>query len=126
MRTGIRKCSVILLVTVLLVTVNLLPVARAAVIGTDTFLSTQVPAVTEQLQTALQREDVRARLVELGVDPAQAGARVAAMTPAEAQLLQEWIDSLPAGAGALEVIGVVFLVLLILELVGVTNIFHKI
>lgn len=126
MRTGIRKCSVFLLVTVLLVTVNLLPVARAAVIGTDTYLSTQVPAVTEQLQAALQREDVRARLVELGVDPAQAGARVAAMTPAEAQLLQERIDSLPAGAGALEVIGIVFLVLLILELVGVTNIFHKI
>ena len=126
MRTGIRKCSVTLLVTVLLVTVNLLPVARAAVIGTDTFLSTQVPAVTEQLQTALQREDVRARLVELGVDPAQAGARVAAMTPAEAQLLQARSDALPAGAEALEGIGIVFLVLLILELVGVTNIFHKI
>lgn len=126
MRTGIRKCSVILLVTVLLVTVNLLPAARAAVIGTDAVLNARVPAVTDQLQAALQREDVRARLVDLGVDPAQAGARVAAMTPAEAQRLQARIDSLPAGAGALEVIGIVFLVLLILELVGVTNIFHKI
>jgi hypothetical protein len=41
-------------------------------------------------------------------------------------MLRAQIDSLPAGGDAIAVIGVVFLVLLILELVGVTNIFTKI
>ena len=72
------------------------------------------------------RSPFRARLVSLGVDPDQARARVAALTPAEALQLQNRIDALPAGAGALEVIGIVFLILLILELTGITNIFHKI
>jgi hypothetical protein len=104
---------------------TLAPVARAAVIGTDTLLSARPAAVTDQLQAALERDDVRTRLIALGVNPDQARKRVAALTPDEIARLQGRIDSLPAGAGALEVIGVVFLVLLILELVGVTNIFHR-
>ena len=123
---GIWKGAVITLVTVLLVTMSLLPAARAAVIGTDTYLTAQTPTAKEQLQTVLDRDDVRARLVSLGVDPDLARARVAALTPAEALQLQNRIDALPAGAGALEVIGIVFLILLILELTGITNIFHKI
>lgn len=126
MQTGIRKGAVISLIMVLLVTVILLPSAKAAVIGTSTYLAAQAPTVQEQLQTALDRDDVRARLVGLGVDPDQARARVAALTPEEARQLQRHLDTMPAGAGAIEVIGIVFLVLLILELIGVINIFHKI
>jgi len=126
MQTGIRKGTVISLIMVLLVTMSLLPTARAAVIGTGAYLAAQSPTVQEQLQTALERDDVRTRLVSLGVDPDQARARVAALTPEEARQLQRHLDTLPAGAGALEVIGIVFLVLLILELIGVINIFHKI
>lgn len=126
MRTRIRKGTAISLIMALLVTMSLLPTARAAVIGTDTYLAAQTPTIQEQLQTALDRDDVRARLVALGVDPDQARARVAALTPEEARQLQRHLDSLPAGAGALEVIGIVFLVLLILELIGVINIFHRI
>jgi hypothetical protein len=41
-------------------------------------------------------------------------------------LLQGRIADLPAGAGVIEVIGIVFVILLILELIGVTNIFTRI
>jgi hypothetical protein len=51
--------------------------------------------------------------------------RAAALSESELRLIQNKINSLPAGQGALEVIGIVFLVLLILELVGVTNIFNR-
>ena len=50
----------------------------------------------------------------------------ALLTPMEQQLLQQKIADLPAGAGVVEVIGIVFIVLLILELLGVTDIFKKI
>lgn len=39
--------------------------------------------------------------------------------------MQGQVDRLPAGGSALAVIGVVFVVLLILELVGVIDIFKK-
>ena len=51
-------------------------------------------------------------------------ARVAALSTEELRQLKLQIDELPAG-GLLAVIGVVFVVLLILELVGVTNIFNN-
>ena len=125
MRTTILRILAVPLLAVFFVTMTLAPVARAAVIGTDALLSARPVAVSDQLQAALERDDVRARLIALGVNPDQAKKRVAALTPDEIARLQGRIDSLPAGAGALEVIGIVFLVLLILELVGVTNIFHR-
>jgi len=39
--------------------------------------------------------------------------------------LQNHINDLPAGSSALALLGAVFLVLIVLELVGVTNIFSK-
>jgi hypothetical protein len=73
----------------------------------------------------LAQDEVREQLLGLGVDPAQVEARMAAMTDAELRELAAQIDSVPAGAGVIEVIGIVFLVLLILEAVGVIDIFKK-
>jgi hypothetical protein len=64
--------------------------------------------------------------MQLGIDPAVAELRVNALTPSEIAQLQPQLDSLPAGGDALlAIVGVVFVVLIILELVGVTNIFTK-
>lgn len=126
MKTTFMKSAVLSLLVIFLSTVSLMPAAQAGVIGTQSLLSSQSSTVQDQLRAALEREDVRAQLIALGVDPDKAGARVATLTPDEIAKLQNRIADLPAGAGALEVIGIVFLILLILELVGVTNIFHKI
>jgi hypothetical protein len=77
------------------------------------------------VHAALDREAVQAQLVSLGVDPADAKARVAALSDAELQRLDGRLAELPAGAGVIEVVGIVFVVLLILELVGVTDIFKS-
>ncbi len=57
--------------------------------------------------------------------PAQVESRVAALTDSELRTLAGQMADLPAGADALAVIGIVFLVLLILEAVGVIDIFKK-
>ena len=49
----------------------------------------------------------------------------AALSDSELVQLSENIDQAPAGAGVVEVVGIVFIVLIILELVGVTDIFKK-
>jgi len=75
--------------------------------------------------SALAGDEVRRQLAKWGVEPAQIDARVASLTDEELRSLAEKIDTLPAGAGAVEVIGIVFIVLLILELVGVIDIFKR-
>jgi hypothetical protein len=103
------------------------PTVHAATIGSlDYAQATARGERIERIQGILARDAVRAQLLERGVEPTQVDARLAALTDAELALLDERIDSLPAGGDILAVIGIVFLVLLILELVGVTNVFSKI
>ena len=61
----------------------------------------------------------------LGVDPSAVDARVARLTDSELRSLADRMEQMPAGGDALAVIGIVFVVLIILELVGVIDIFKK-
>lgn len=102
--------------------------AAAAMMGTAAMgpSAMGVDARTEQLQRVdgfLAQQQVREVLEARGVNPEDARARVAALSDAELAMVSKQIDELPAGAGALAVIGVVFLVLVILEIVGVINVF---
>jgi hypothetical protein len=100
--------------------------AAAAMIGTQAAITAQERELRiTSVQVNLAREDVRAQMINLGVDPARAAERVAALTDEELMGLESELDKLPAGAGLLEVIGIVFVVLLILELTGVTDSFKK-
>lgn len=103
-------------------------VASAAVISTQEALSAQQRATVEgSVRSGLARDDVRQAMLRMGVDPAQADARVAALSDAELRQVQGQFDRLPVGGDSvLAVIGIVFLVLLILELVGVTNVFTRV
>ncbi|MDX1381710.1 MAG: PA2779 family protein [Xanthomonadales bacterium] len=95
-------------------------------------VSTADALSAEQQQTSLatveaflEREDVVAKLTELGVDPVTAQQRVAALSPAEQQQLAMEIENETAGGDVIAVLGVIFVVLLVLELVGVIDIFKK-
>ena len=104
-----------------------LPAAQAAMLGTGSAdKQSQTASSTGTVEAFLSRDSVRQQLIALGVDPEMASVRAASLTAEERMELEQKIEQLPAGAGALEVIGIVFLVLLILELVGVTDIFKKI
>jgi hypothetical protein len=102
--------------------------ASAGVIGTPEYLSaTDRAGQIARIESTLSRADVQAQLVALGVDPADAARRIAALGDAELRLMTDKLDQLPAGGDSfLAVIGIVFIVLLILEITGVTDIFKKI
>jgi hypothetical protein len=77
-----------------------------------------------QVTSFLERSEVRDRMQALGVDPDAARIRVAALSDDEVASLAEQLDQLPAGGSdVLTAIVVVFLILVILDLLGVTNIF---
>jgi len=77
------------------------------------------------VDAAMARADVQGKLAELGVDAAAIEGRLAALSEQEVAKLAAEIESAPAGGDALAVIGIVFVVLIILELVGVIDIFKK-
>lgn len=119
-------------VIALVLAFNLIPVggiqsAQAAVIGSLAHAEQSARGDRiERIQSFLARDSVRGELLGRGVSPADVELRLSSLTDSELALLEERIDALPAGGDLLAVIGVVFVVLLILELVGVTNIFQKI
>ena len=123
-----RKFVIVPLLSVALVATSFSGTAAAAVISTQDALSAEVRDAKEtHVRAALARDDVRQAMQQLGVNPADADARVASLSDAELVELQGQLDRLPAGGdSALVVIGVVFIVLLILELTGVINVFNRV
>lgn len=106
--------------------VNAAPV-QAAMVSTDSLLAQQAQASQiSEVQAYMAREDVQRQMKALGVDPAVAAMRVAAMTPEELSQAQQHIKDAPAGAGAAGVVLTVLLILILLELVGAINIFPRI
>lgn len=98
--------------------------ASAELVGTADYLSMEERETRiDRVQSALAQDRVSAQLAALGVDPAVAEQRVASLPDQDLQILDQRLQELPAGAGALELVLVVFLVLLILDLTGLTNIF---
>ncbi len=102
-------------------------VAFARVITTEAALAIQQQEDSiERVGRFLMREDVQAALVRMGVDQSQAIERVQALTPSELAQLERHLNELPAGGtGVIEVLGIVVIVLIILELLGVTNVFTR-
>lgn len=102
-----------------------LPV-HAAMVGNDEVVSeARGSADRAEVMAFLDRDDVRAQLEAQGVDPADAKARVAAMTDAEVAELQARMDEIPAGAGpnVLGVALVIFIVFVVTDVIGATDIF---
>jgi len=117
-----RSISVALVVS--MVGMGLPLPAQAGMVSTPALVTT--PA-KERIFGVLERSDVRAQLATLGVNPADAKARVAAMTDEEAAQLAARIDSMPAGGdGVGALVGaalLIFLVLLLTDILGFTHVF---
>ena len=110
-----------------LLAASLQSAAYAGVISTQQYLTTLDREATRvRIDAVLAREEVRSKLEQYGVDRVAADERIAALTDQELELLATELESLPAGGSVLAVVGVAFIVLLILELVGVIDIFSKI
>jgi hypothetical protein len=119
-----RAC--VALVSVSVLALGMQTPAVAGIVGTSEAVSAarqETPLST--VQAAIARDDVRAKLADLGVNAAELDSRLAALSPAELSMLADKLDQAPAGGDALAVIGIVFVVLLILELTGVIDIFKK-
>lgn len=100
---------------------------HAAMVGTDEIIQQSEGSARDRVAAFLAREDVMAQLQALGVSPAQAQDRVAALSDNEVEAIAGKIDTLPAGEGAAgAIIGaavLIFIILLITDLLGLTDVF---
>ena len=102
--------------------------AFPAMVATETLLeSSQGKEARTRIKQVLAREDVRQGLINQGIDPLEANARIDSLSDAEALAVADKLDQFPAGSGALEVVLIValivFLTLLVTDIMGYTDIF---
>ncbi|SEQ23724.1 hypothetical protein SAMN05421693_12134 [Ectothiorhodospira magna] len=98
---------------------------HAGMISTDQLLEIEQGQVDRaQWLSSLEREDVQQQLARLGVSPADAAQRIARMTDQEIHQLNQRLEELPAGAASvLGVVVLVFIVFVITDAIGATDIF---
>lgn len=95
----------------------------AALVDTDALLGSADRNLTvNQVIGLLERTTIQRELTAMGVDPDMARDRIAQLTDEELQQLAS-IDGLPAGGSAAGMVLTVFIVLVITDMLGATDVF---
>ncbi len=98
--------------------------AIAGIVGTDKFLTQQsIQQDRESLRSLMARDEVRSLLQHNGLTVEEAQQRVDALTDSEVRQLSQRFAELPAAGNAGVVVLIIALVVIILELAGITDIF---
>ena len=124
----ISKPAAILLAFHMLILSGLSQSAWAVMIDTESVTSIdQGQSPREYLNSLLAREEIRAALISHGIDPQEAQNRIDNLSDDEIAKLVDEIDQLPAGSGFFEVflivVFLVFVILLITDISGYTDVF---
>jgi len=105
----------------------ILPVvsAQAAMIGTGEIVTpASVRADQGTLRRFLEQETARQQLQDWGVSPASLDARISALSDSELARINQGIDSLHAGGtSVLGVVVLIFVIFVITDVIGATDIF---
>jgi len=95
--------------------------SQAAMVDTAQLQASQASQVSIDFSSITAKRDwIKEQLVKGGVDAADASLRIAALTDVQVLKIHQRIDKEPAGGSATLVI--IFLILVITELMGVTDI----
>ena len=94
-------------------------------IGSNEYLAAEVRAERiSDIEIFLARADVAEQLKNYGVSVDQVIERVDSLSDQELLQLEGAIAEQAAGGEIIAVLGIIFVVLLVLELLGVTNVFN--
>ncbi len=127
MNTSRLSALVLRSFAIAIVTIGFAPWANAGVISSGEFLNAEVRAERiSELEVFLARADVAGQLEGYGVSPERVLDRVQNLSDQELLELRGAIDEHAAGGDVIAVLGVIFVVLLVLDLVGVTDVFSAI
>lgn len=98
--------------------------ATAGMVGTSEIIGQQqVQLDRQELISMLDRQDVQAKLADLGVSQDQVEERIKNLTPAELADFERQLAEAPAGQGVVGIIVLFLLVFIITDMLCATNIF---
>lgn len=100
-----------------------LPLQAAMVSTEQVVMQQQASFDRDQLTAMFDRADVQQQMAVLGVSTEDAQKRIALMTDAEVTQLNQQMAELPAGASVIGLIGLIFVVFIVTDLIGATDIF---
>jgi len=126
-RRKISFVSLFMAAVTLLIAVPYQPLL-AAMIPTEVINDTNKgQEARDFLNELISREDIQNYLTNQGIDPLEAKARIDSLSDSEAVKVAEQLEQLPAGSGAVGIIIgaalLVFLVLLVTDILGLTDVF---
>lgn len=123
----LQKIMALPLIVMLVLSTFTATTVQAKMVGTDTVIAEEsASADRAKLIEFIQRDDVRAEMESLGVDPEEAMSRVQSLSDAEVQQVAGQLETMPAGEALGAIVGaivLVFLVLLLTDLLCLTNVF---
>lgn len=119
-----KKSVAIVLSAQLVLATQAVTMAQAEMLSTDSAIS-KYSALADRavLIDTLQKQDIRDQIVALGVDPAEAEARLAALSDAEIATILTQMEQDNAGADIIGTLFTVFIILLVTDLLCFTNLF---
>ncbi len=97
--------------------------AQAAMVGTAQIVGVAGGQVLDQKVMQQKRDWIQAELVKGGISPAESALRVSSMSDNQVMQIHKRMDEMPAGAGAAGTIVLIFAILVVTDLMGVTDIF---
>ena len=125
----LRAALAMIMAVVMLVASMPLGAAQAALVGTGQIVEkSAIDADRARIAAFLSREDVRRQMQAMDVNADEAARRVAMMSDAEVRDVAARIGKLPAGQATVagEVLGVllvIFIIFVVTDLLGATDIF---
>lgn len=99
-------------------------ISHAAMVTTDGAIQTQqIQMERAEILGLFAQDNLRDQLTQMGIDPDKASDRIANMTNTEIAQLNEHLKDMPAGEGVGSVLLVIFIVFVITDMLGATDIF---
>ena len=118
----VKRCFVLVLACA--ISASPLTPVLAAIVSTQELVEISgKQADRNRLFIRLEQQALVSQLEEYGIDPVLAQERVRFMTDAEVAMLNQELDQLPAGQGVGGLIVLLFLVFVITDAVGATDVF---
>lgn len=120
-----KKGVAAVLAAQLLLATQAVTMAQAEMLGTEEAIS-KYAALDDRaaLLDALDRDDVQAEMVAMGIDPTEAEARLAALSDAEVSSILSQMENDSAGADIIGTLFTVFVILLVTDLLCFTRVFN--
>jgi len=114
-----------LLLISMMISMGFISSVQASMVSTqDLATASMNESSRNNVRIALQRVEVQEQLTSMGVEPNLVLSRVDSMTNSEIQELSGLIEQKPVGSGIIGLLGFILVVLLITDLLKLTNVYN--